>query len=311
MNKKAKTILRVIVSILLLGFLFWKFVDLREFYQIIKKTNLLYFILAYLSAMLGIIISSVRWKVILEHNKQKIGLIELISLYFIGKFYNLIIPGTISGDIVRSYKSSLKKGDRATLFLSVFLERIVGFVGLLLVMILGLIILYDSLPKEIIIQLIGLVTFLVIGFLLINYKPFKNLLLSIAKTKFLNKYNLKNKIQKTYRSFKSLKNLKLLVKTLLLSLIFIFLSFLSTFLIAKSINVDIPFLYLASVIPIITIFTMIPISFAGTGIREGLYIYFFSHVGVGNEEAVTIGILGLIMLIVTGLIGGIINLVSK
>ena len=55
--------------------------------------------------------------------------------------------------------------------------------------------------------------------------------------------------------------------------------------------------------PAIIVLTMLPISISGIGVREVSFAYFFSHVGVSNEQAVSIS-LAVFLLILIGNLGG-------
>lgn len=61
-------------------------------------------------------------------------------------------------------------------------------------------------------------------------------------------------------------------------------------------------------LPTIRLITMIPISFGGLGIREVVFVYFFSFVRVSPEISVAIGFIWwYILRVLNAIIGGVLN----
>ena len=81
------------------------------------------------------------------------------------------------------------------------------------------------------------------------------------------------------------------------------LYFLTMYLLALSIDINISFLYLATCVSIAAVITLIPISIAGIGTRDVTLIILFSYLGLSKELAVSFSIMILFMYAVNGLIG--------
>ncbi|MBZ0266580.1 flippase-like domain-containing protein, partial [bacterium] len=74
----------------------------------------------------GLVISALRWKVLLAAAGVPVSLARATRLYFIGYFFNLLLPTTVGGDVVRA--SGI--GRAASLSLvggSIVIERLLGF----------------------------------------------------------------------------------------------------------------------------------------------------------------------------------------
>ncbi|MEM9163480.1 MAG: lysylphosphatidylglycerol synthase domain-containing protein [Cyanobacteria bacterium P01_F01_bin.4] len=78
------------------------------------------------------------------------------------------------------------------------------------------------------------------------------------------------------------------------------------FLIARQLGISVSFLALLVFIPIVVVITLLPISLGGLGLKEGLWIYLFSRVGLSSEEALllslTVTLLGWLLSVPGGLI---------
>ena len=78
---------------------------------------------------------------------------------------------------------------------------------------------------------------------------------------------------------------------LIFSFLYTLLTFYMNFCIGKALDINIPFSYYLTFLPIISIATILPISFSGFGIREGGFIYFLSLLNISNEKALALSIL--------------------
>ena len=85
----------------------------------------------------------------------------------------------------------------------------------------------------------------------------------------------------------------------------------SVALMARGIGVNLGLGIWFSVVPLIALAIVLPISINGVGIREGGMALLLSRWGVAGEQAVAIGLLWFLTTIGTGLIGGVLFLLDK
>jgi uncharacterized protein (TIRG00374 family) len=129
-NKNQKLLLlavKVAISAILLTLIFRK-AGLQNIIFHLQSMDLRYFILASLLYIVIVAIAALRWQQLLD---EKFPARQLFSLYFIGSFFNHILPGTVGGDSVKIYylyKETRKSGSSIG---SVFLDRYIGLVALL------------------------------------------------------------------------------------------------------------------------------------------------------------------------------------
>src|SRR5947208_3175338 len=124
MNKK----LRILVSVALIGWLAWR-TDWQQIRQ--AGAHLRFgFWLAALGLYLGIqIASGLRWQLLAKPLGYQGSVWQFTRFYFIGMFFNLFLPTSVGGDVVRAWY--LGDGSEASAFLSVLVDRLSGFVVLL------------------------------------------------------------------------------------------------------------------------------------------------------------------------------------
>ena len=125
-------VLRIFIAVVLLFYLF-KNVDINELVLQIKQANLLYMLLGLV--LYGIIagLAIYRWKLLLLVHNVIISNSKLTKLFFIGLFFNNAMPGLTGGDIIKGYYTAKETQEhKPEAVTTVFLDRIVGVIGLLM-----------------------------------------------------------------------------------------------------------------------------------------------------------------------------------
>ena len=181
-NKKAPTAIRILKLLLKIGITilcFWYIstkIDFRNILNVITKANWVILFIAFLFFILSKILSALR----LNINFRNIGIHlseqKNLKLYWLGMFYNLFLPGAISGDaykvilINRKYKASYKKISAAVL-----LDRFSGVMALgIILSVYGVVVLDNPIYDTILIAgaaLMILLFYLAVRFLLKDFLP--------------------------------------------------------------------------------------------------------------------------------------------
>jgi len=86
------------------------------------------------AALLGsLVLSVLRWHFLLRGRGIHLRLSRTFALAMIGNFFNLALPGAISGDFVKAfYVAKERPGRREDVFASILFDRVVGLSGLVL-----------------------------------------------------------------------------------------------------------------------------------------------------------------------------------
>ncbi len=131
MKKKLKTLLKLLLSLALLGFVLSQ-IDTHKFLDILQRSDPLWLIGAFFLYNVSKVVSSVRlnyyFKDLGIHLTQK----EALRLYYVGMFYNLFLPGGVGGDgykiyLLQKHHNSGYKG----LIAATLIDRISGLAALL------------------------------------------------------------------------------------------------------------------------------------------------------------------------------------
>ncbi len=88
---------------------------------------------AMLASLTGMLVTALRWWMLLAIQGIGISLWEAVRLTFLGQFYSLVVPGTVGGDVVKAYYVTKHTHAKAGAILSIFVDRVFGLAALTLV----------------------------------------------------------------------------------------------------------------------------------------------------------------------------------
>jgi hypothetical protein len=83
------------------------------------------------------------------------------------------------------------------------------------------------------------------------------------------------------------------------------------FYLAKAVGLEIPWSYGFILYPLVGIFSALPISFNGIGLREGGYLFLLTQIGVSSEKAIAVGLLWFLVIVLDSLIGGVLYIARR
>lgn len=240
---------------------------------------------AFILILSQVFISALRWNLILRiHSNERIELKKIFLIQWIGYFFSSFLPGIVTGDVIKlGYaKSNYPSLTKSFLLLSIFLDRLVGLIGLLLISGIGSLIFYKELltlnPKMY--EIIYLNLFFLLGALTVLCLFFiPTSLLDSAKG--MRKIHLFQKIINALFVFK--ENKTLLLKLILLSVLAHSLSIFAFHLINLNFyQSTIHITEIMTLIPIGQVTIAIPISPSGLGVGHLAYAKLFSFIHQNN-----------------------------
>ena len=293
---------RVAISIGLLAFLFSK-IDLGSILGVILSADIYYAILSVFSFFVIYVISFYRWKMLLDAQSVLLPLKRILSSFSGGLFFSLFLPSTIGGDIARSVDLGVHTRRRSVVIASVLLDRISGFVGLVIVAIFALMFGYRFVQEAMVYRVVLLLAVLLGAVLVVLFN--KKIYARLSRTRKENAIlsSLKRLHAEIY-FFRSKP--QILAFNLFLSIVIQAGSSLTAYFILRCIRVTINIAYPFILTPVITAITVLPISIGGLGLRDASSVFFYTKVGVAKDSAFAHSLLSFSLIVLFGLIGGII-----
>jgi uncharacterized protein (TIRG00374 family) len=304
-RKQLLNIVKILVSVGLLIFIF-RTIDIPAFLQVVQRANLWWLMAGLTMTIIGVFIRAFRWQILLNAIEVRVPLGELTAIYFIGFLFNNLLPSGLGGDAIRMYELNRHSEHAADAVTSVIVDRFLGLSALQLIAIIALLTDWNAVPPEVAyFTVIIFVAGLMAGLLLINrplYLWFKTnigLFRRITGIKF---------VGKLFESFQSYP-LRALGYSYTVSILFNISLILMNLFIGLGLGAEATLAQYAVFVPITSLVLVLPISFAGLGVREETYRQLFGQVGVPGEVAVAMSLMVYLFgNIVTGIIGGVIYL---
>lgn len=102
MRKKGITALKVIISAVLLYFIFTK-INFEDVLEVLQKSNPVYLVLALLLFIISKVLAAFRLNLYFHKLNVRLSQKSNLKLYLLGMFYNLFLPGGIGGDAYKGY----------------------------------------------------------------------------------------------------------------------------------------------------------------------------------------------------------------
>jgi len=295
---------RIIVSFFLF-FLILYFLEWGKILKILSQANRKWLIISFSLHIVGIILSVIRWDILLKsvgiHKKFK----ELMIIYWISSFYNIFFPTSIGGDVVRIYDLTKETGKAESSIASVVIDRLIGMIILLLIALIAVIIGLRFIESGLLKWLVALffLSFILIFIFLVS-GSFSILIEHLLPKKI--GISIKRKLQSIIEKFSLYRRYsKSIISASLWSILIQLDVIVYFYLVGKALNIKLNFIYYCILIPLIQVITLLPLSISGIGVREGAFIAFFGQFHINAESAFSLSVLGFILGIISNSIGGI------
>lgn len=260
---------------------------------------------------------SVRWQFLLAAQSIPISIREAIRLYMIGHFFNAFVLGSTGGDLMKAYYATRatpeKKTEAAT---SVFLDRAIGLVALIGVMLVVMLCRLDfflSFPETVATLYFGAALGLgaVIGITAVFGQNWFERWPTLGRLR--DKSPAGAVLNRVYQSSRfCLSHPLLILKTTILSVLNQLSYFLIAWCVGQALSIEMSYLDYLSVVPVISVVSAIPATPGGLGTREAATVFLLGGAfGVPEAIAFTLSILLLTIVTVWSLLGGVVYLLDS
>jgi uncharacterized membrane protein YbhN (UPF0104 family) len=274
----------------LLFFLIFRSIHPKEILEAVTAISPMYLLFALCAQLASFTVAAYRWRLIVSRLGFQAPLTFYLGSYFKGAFFNQGLPTSIGGDGVRIYDCAKMTGSAEEAFFGVFIDRIIGLAGLLLLNITALLMNRSLLPAHISYPLLLILLALTTGLLLLFF---------LRKFSFftVGKYlGFIGRLSERY--FQVYSSLPALTSQLGLSVLIHFFSIGTFFFLGQGVGLHFSAQVYLVMIPPVFLLTLLPVSLAGWGIREGAMISFFLLIGADKSRVLTLSLLyGLVSLI--------------
>lgn len=304
--KKLFFIIRAIISISLIVFLFWMMRDkFPSILDTIRTTNKWYLLTGLIFYLFSGILIALRMKNVVSVQGIHFTLKESVYLTLMGYFFNNFLPTSIGGDVVKAYYAGKRINNKGAGFAGIFMDRFLAMIPYTFIPTITLLFFHHNIDNKAVISAVYLVFFgsMVFLWLFLHRKTVS--LLAV----FLEPFEKKLWYRKIKQGYEFLnryaKHKKILIKTIVLAASAQILVIIAVFFFAKAVGADnVHFGIFFLVVPIIGVISLLP-SVNGLGIRESGFVYLLKNYMLA-EQAFAISVLFLMAISIVGIMGGIV-----
>ena len=283
---------RLCVSAGLLWWLFSRF-DLKGILASFQELSPFLWLVAALMYLAAQILSSIRWFILSDALSFPGQWRTYLGFYFVGMYFNLFLPTSVGGDVLKIHFLSRDEGRRLMAAYSVVGDRLFGLVAMVLLGAGAVGLRPDILPGHFVsaLSIGGIVILCGLVGLAFFHKILRGLWPGLA--------------ERLSGVFVLCQRPRKIFAVLGLSFCLQALGMYAVALLGGGIGIEIPLAFYFASLPLINIATAIPISFSGIGVREGTFVFFLGIKGVQPEQALCLGILFFSVQVATSLLGGV------
>ena len=288
-NNSIKFLLRVVATVFILA-LIMRSINAAQVWQVLKKTRLDCLAAALLLQFGSTAVSAYRWQMIMQNLHFGQNFAFYWRSYFKGMFFNQGLPTSIGGDAVRMLDIASRGFRKRDALYGVMVDRIIGLGALMSLTLLAYLLNPDILPKQVHRPILLIISIGALGFF------------SIFFIKYITWFNRYPKLaiiiiiaERLHQALSS-QRLLLVVASLLIPI----LALLGFFATGWALGLRASLITYFAIVPPALVLTVIPISVAGWGVREGALVGLFSLIGADKTAVLMMSLLyGLTLIIVS------------
>lgn len=261
---------------------------------------------------------TVRWRWILQAQGIELSFWRATSIFFIGMFFNSFMLGSTGGDVIKAwYAAHETHHKKAEAVATVVVDRLIGLLALFVITLIMMGIFYHRVFDDVRLRTFAILTLgIVTATVALTAAMFwKGLADRVPKGRSLLQrlpyYDALKRMVEAYRGYATQPGL--LARTALLSFGVHLAVMISIYCVGRGLKITtanglVDYLLY---LPIINSVTAIPISISGFGVRELMYAEMFGQVGVKASEAVALSLLGFIVMLFWSLVGSLFYLTHR
>ncbi|MBU4210250.1 flippase-like domain-containing protein [Patescibacteria group bacterium] len=294
-------LIKILFSGVLLYLVFRK-IDLGSLLMEMRRVPWWFLLAMVLYGFLCALIGALRWSLLLLKKPRFKDILFFTKIIYIGSFYSLFLSSSVGGDLVK-WLPLLKKYPKLSkvkIASSVLVDRIIGMSALVFGAF-GAVLLGKFLKFDFPDYLFWLFLVLFVGVL-----GFYVLIWFFDLDNFFSRFSVLRKLSEVVDFLKN-ENKKRIIYGFLISLFGVMIWNLPMWFYSLVFDAGIGLLPIYIFMPIISLILILPVSVAGFGAREALFLYFFGKLGIESEKILLVstftGVFGVLVALVGGVWG--------
>lgn len=295
------TSLRALVTLGLAGFLVYR-LDLSSMASRLGRLDAGWTAVAFVLVLGAVVVSAWKWGLILRERGQPLPFRKLLGHYYVGLFFNNVLPTTVGGDAVRAWATTRETGEVPEAVGSVLSERLLAGVALGLTALLGLP--FVGASARLVIGVLGFlaVDLVLVGLFLVP-RFAERIVAGLLPARLARARVVVARTVAAVRA--TLASPRLAGRVVALSIAFQVLVAAVNAALFAALGVPVGLARCVVYTPMVFTVTMVPISISGLGVREAAYAYFFALDGTVPADAVAASLLFFVVVGLSSLPGAV------
>jgi hypothetical protein len=303
MNPKTRQLLlnlgRIAISVSLLAWVISR-AGLDQLLNAARAADLRLYGIALALTVIGILLRARRWQILLNAVGARVPFRRAVYLYFVGAFFNALLPTGFGGDVVRV----LEVGEGAATTQAAgtaVVDRLTGFIALFWLALAVLPLGARLLPAGTTLFVAALAGAVTLGSALL----FEGRLLRAITARFPAPLSLTGDgwLARAYGVITAC-GARALAGALGMSALFNLQMIFSGYLVALALRMRVSLWALFLFVPVASAALLAPVSISGLGVREGVFVALLAQVGVDDAQALAFSLGFYSLDLAMGLIGG-------
>jgi uncharacterized protein (TIRG00374 family) len=255
------------------------------------RTHPAYLILALAVNLLAVIPAVWRWQLVSRLQDMVVSLRRLFTLYMVSIFFNNFLPTSFGGDVVRVYGLSAASGKPVQAALSVLADRLIGVLALALIALGALPFARRAAQSSGTAVAIALVTCAaLVATILLFSRPAHERAATWAE--HVGWLTLASSLRDSAAAMGACRrDRRLLLAALFAAFLMQGLLIVSVWLLCRAVGERVMLSSVAVHLPLITVLTMLPISFNGIGVQDAGFVWLFGQTGTPAAAAASVSLL--------------------
>ncbi|MGB5180289.1 MAG: lysylphosphatidylglycerol synthase transmembrane domain-containing protein [Gammaproteobacteria bacterium] len=294
MSDTSKNIaLFVLKALVTVACLWWlsRYFDYGQVRNTLAGINPLLLIVAIALHFLSFVAGGVRWWLLFRHLNGTIAFRQLWPSYYLGVFYNNLLPSIYGGDLARTARLYAAGFGGSALVSSAFVDRVLGLAALVSLGFTALLFAPDGFENELALSVFGLSLLAILPLLVIALLPRWTRLLDAG---FGSRWPRLHAVLSCFPRYRSAPGLVL--SAFGLSVLNQLMVVLVLLMLAPGLGVHLPVFQFLVVLILVFLVASLPISLGGLGAREGAMMALLLPLGVDATSVLALSAAYLLVL---------------
>jgi uncharacterized membrane protein YbhN (UPF0104 family) len=291
---KPKAIVLLLLKALITGVLLWwlsQYFNYQQIRESLREVDPDLILLAVGLHILSYLVGGVRWWLLFRHLAGPVSLRQIMPSYYLGVFFNNVLPSAYGGDLARSARLYVSGMSGSALVGSALMDRILGLVSVVMMGGIALILMPPVVANRLTWPVLGAIflglVFVFVLFVLPGW-------VKIVDRGLGDRWPRIHAVLSCFPRYRAAP--QLLLGALGLSFLNQALVVIVFLLLAPAVGIDVPVLQFVVILMLVFLVASLPISLGGLGPREGILMALLLPLGVDSSLALTLSIVYLFVL---------------